>query len=57
MGTSPALPYVPDNQLARLLGQLPVPVGQQLSQRRTGLPSGKRDVQRTEGFLQPTSGA
>ena len=56
-GTGPAFPDVPDDQVARLFGQLPVPVGQQLPQHRAGLTSGKRDVQRTEGFLQPALGA
>ena len=57
MGAGLALLDVPADQVARLLGQLPIPVGQQLPQHRAGLPSGKRDVQRTEGFLQPTAGA
>ena len=52
-----ALADVPDNQVARLFGQLPVPVGQQLAQGRAGLPSGQRDVQGAEGFLQQGSGA
>jgi hypothetical protein len=57
MGAGLALLHVPVDQLTRLLGQLPIPVGQQFPQHRAGLPSGKRDVQRSEGFLQPTSGA
>ena len=57
MGAGLALLDVPDNQVARLFGQLPIPVGQQLPQHRAGLPSGKRDVQRAEGFLQAASGA
>ena len=56
-GTGLALPDVPDDQVARLFGQLPIPVGQQLPQHRAGLASGKRDVQRSEGFLQPALGA
>ena len=46
---------VPNDQVARLLGQLAIPVGQQLSEHRAGLPPGKRDVQCTEGFLQPAA--
>jgi hypothetical protein len=57
MGAGLALPDVPDDQVARLFGQLPVPVGQQLPQHQAGLSSGKRDVQRAEGFLQSPSGA
>jgi hypothetical protein len=57
MGARLALLDVPDDQGARLIGQLPIPVGQQLPQPRAGLPPGKRDVQRTESFLQPTAGA
>ena len=57
MGAGLALSDVPDNQLARLFGQLPIPVGQQLPQHRAGLSSGKRDVQCAEGFLQPAPGA
>ena len=57
MCASLAILDVPEDQVARLFGQLSIPVGQQLPQHRAGLSSGKRDVQRTEGFLQPTSGA
>ena len=57
MGAGLALPDVPDDQLACLFGQLPIPAGQQLPQYRAGLSSGKRDVQCAEGFLQPASGA
>jgi hypothetical protein len=57
MGAGLAFPDVPDDQVARLFGQLPIPVGQQLPQHRAGLSSGKRDVQCVEEFLQPTSGA
>ena len=57
MGAGLALPDVPADQVARLLGQLPIPVGQQLPQHRAGLPPGQRDVQRTEGFFQLAAGA
>jgi hypothetical protein len=57
MGTGLALPDVPDDQVARLFGQLPIPVGKQLPQNRAGISSGKRDVQCTEGFFQSLSGA
>ena len=57
LGAGPAVLDVPDDQVARLFGQLPIPVGQQLPQYRAGLPSGKRNVQRTESFLQAASGA
>jgi hypothetical protein len=57
MGTGLALPDVPGDQVARLFGQLPIPVGQQLSEYRAGLSSGKRDVQRAEDFFQSASGA
>jgi hypothetical protein len=57
LGACLALSDVPDDQVARLFGQLPIPVGQQLPQHRAGLSSGKRDVQRAEGFLQSPSGA
>jgi hypothetical protein len=56
MGAGLALPDVPDDQVARFLGQLSIPVGQQLPQHRAGLSSGKRDVQCAEDFLQPSSG-
>ena len=56
MGAGLALPDVPDDQVARLFGQLPIPVGQQLPQHRAGLSSGKRDMQCAEGFLQSASG-
>jgi len=57
MGADLALLNVPDDQVSRLLGQLPIPVGQQLPQHRAGLSSGKRDVQCTEGLFQSLSGA
>jgi hypothetical protein len=57
MGAGLALPDVPDDQVAHCLGQLSIPVGQQLPQHRAGLSSGKRDVQCAEGFLQSPSGA
>ena len=57
IGAGLALLDVPADQVARLLGQLPIPVGQQFPQHRAGLPPGKRGVQRTERFLQPTPGA
>ena len=56
IGAGLALSDVPDDQVARLLGQLPVPVGQQLRQHRAGVPPGERDAQRTEGFIQPGLG-
>jgi hypothetical protein len=55
MGAGLALLDVPDDQVARLFGQLPIPADQQLPQYRAGLPSGKRDVQRLEGVLQPAA--
>jgi len=57
IGASLALLDVADDKVARLIGQLPIPVGQQLAQHWAGLPSRKRDVQRTESFIQPTAGA
>jgi hypothetical protein len=57
MGAGLALPDVPDDQLARLFGELPIPVRQQLPQHRAGLSPGKRDVQCAESFLQSASSA
>jgi hypothetical protein len=51
-----ALLDVPGDQVARLLGQLSVPVGQQLSDHRAGLPPGQCGAQRTERYLQPSTG-
>jgi hypothetical protein len=56
MGAGLALPDVPDDQVTRIFGQLPIPVSQQLPQHRAGLASGKRDVQGTEGFFQSPPG-
>jgi hypothetical protein len=57
MGAGLALSDVPSDQVARLFGQLPIPVGQQLPDYRAGLSPGKRDVQYAEGFFQSASGA
>jgi hypothetical protein len=46
-----ALLDVPRDQVARLLAQPPIPVGQQFPHHRAGLPPGKRSAQRTERFL------
>lgn len=51
IGAGLALLDVPDDQVARLLGQLSIPVGQQFPYHRTGLPPGKRGAQGTERFL------
>ena len=51
IGAGLALLDVPDDQVARLLGQLSIPVGQQFPHHRAGLPPGKRGAQRTERFL------
>ncbi len=56
MGASLALPDVHDDQVARLFGQLPIPVGQQLPEYAAGLTTGERDVQCAEGFFQSPSG-
>jgi hypothetical protein len=57
MGAGLALLDVPGGQVERLLGQLSIPVGQQFSQHRAGLPPGKHGEQRTERFLQPIASA
>ena len=44
------------DQFARFLSQLPVPVGQQLTQHRASRPPGQRDVQRTQGLLKLAAG-
>jgi len=46
-----ALLDMPRDQVARLLAQLPVPVGQQFPHHRAGLPPGKRGAKRTQRFL------
>jgi hypothetical protein len=46
-----ALLDVPRDQVARLLAQPPIPVGQQFPHHRAGLSPGKRSAQRTERFL------
>jgi hypothetical protein len=51
MGAGLALSDVPDDQVARVFGQLPIPVGQQFPQRWAGPSSGERDVQCAEGFF------
>jgi hypothetical protein len=56
MGAGPALPDVPDDQVAGVLRKLPIPVGQQLSQYGAGLPPGQRDMQGTKSFLQLSAG-
>ena len=55
-GADLALLDVPANEVARLLGQLPIPVGQQLPEYRAGLAPGAHDEQCPEGFLQPRAG-
>ncbi len=57
IGAGLALFDVPAGPVEGLLGQLPIPVGQQFPQHRAGPPAGKRGEQRTERFLQPTTGA
>jgi hypothetical protein len=52
-----ALLDVPADQVARLLRQLPIPVGQQLPKYRAGLAPGAHDEQCPEGFFQPRPGA
>jgi hypothetical protein len=52
-----ALLGVPQDQVTRLLGELPIPVRQQFPDHRAGLSSGKCSAQRTERLLQPTTGA
>ena len=51
IGAGLALLDVPDDEVARLLGQLSIPVGQQFPYHRAGLPPGKRGAQRTERLL------
>jgi len=46
-----ALLDVPEDKVARLLGELPIPVGQQFRYHWTGLPPGKCGAQRSERFL------
>jgi hypothetical protein len=57
VSTGLAILNVPEDQVARLFGQLSIPVGQQLPQHRAGLSSCKRDVQCAESLLQSASGA
>jgi hypothetical protein len=46
-----ALLDVPGDQVARLLGQLPIPVGEQFPHHRAGLPPGQRGAHGAERFL------
>jgi hypothetical protein len=51
MGAGLAVLDMPADQFPRLIGQLPIPVGQQLSQCRARIPPGKQDMQREQGFF------
>jgi len=53
----PALLDMLADQLARLPGELTIPVGQQRTERRAVLPPGARDEQRTEVLLQVAASA